>query len=110
MKKTNFNAKIYSDIPKKKMTEQEFKKRVTLSYQTQKGIFLNRMDKKDFNNWIGNENVINGKIKVYRGIPKNIRGSFKNGDCVTTNELDAYKYGDKVISKLGPLKNLRYVM
>lgn len=110
MKKYNFNAKVYSGIPGRKMTQQEFKNRVMLSSQTQRGIFLNRMDKKDFNNWIGNENVENGEIKVYRGIPKNVRGILRSGDFVTMNELYAYKYGDKVISRLVPLNKLRYVM
>lgn len=106
--KYNFKAKVYRDIPKIKLSLPEFKDRVKLSYQTQRGITLNRMNKKDFDDWIGNENVKQGKIKVYRGVPST-DNNFRNGDFVTTNKTYAYTYGSKVISKWVKLKNLRYI-
>ena len=105
----NFNVKKYQKIPKITMSELQFKRKVLLSYQTQKGIQLTKMNKTDFQNWIGSENVKNGKIKIYRGVQHSVI-DLENGDFCTTNSIYALKYGSKVISKELPLSQLRYVM
>lgn len=109
MPQQNFKPKKYQGIPKVQMTEQQFKERILLSYQTQKGVFLSKMNKTDFDNWIGRENVKDRKLKVYRGVPNNIN-DLRNGDFCTTSELYALKYGKKVITMLVPLSKLKYVM
>ena len=102
-----FDKKKYKNIPKIVMSKSEFKQKVSLSSQTQDGIFLNKMNLDEFEIIIGSENVINNKIKVYRGVPNDI-SSIRNGDYVTINEEYAYKYSDKVISFEVPLNKLRY--
>lgn len=59
------------------------------------GIPLKKMDKQRFEWWVGSENVINGKIKVFRGT--NIKDAgLRTGDFVTTNKEYAGKYGPYV--------------
>lgn len=73
-----------------------------------KGLPLNDMDKADFQNWVGNENVVDGKIKVYRGIKgKDTRG-LQPGDMVTLSKEYAKEYGENVLEFNLPVEGLGY--
>lgn len=89
------------------LSKTEFIHERNLSANTMSGVFLKGMDIKDFNNWIGEENVKDGKIKVYRGT--NIKGAMlNNGDFVTINAEYAKKYGKYVFEKEIQVENLKY--
>ena len=71
------------------------------------GIPLKKMDKQTFEWWVGSENVVNGKIKVFRGT--NVKNAgLRTGDFVTTNKIYAGKYGPYVEEFDIPVKYLNY--
>lgn len=72
------------------------------------GIKLTRMDKNDFNNWIGNDNIVGGKLTVYRGTDVDNAG-LRYGDYCTTNREYAKTYGKNIQQFIISIKNLQYV-
>lgn len=71
------------------------------------GIPLKKMSKETFEWWVGSENVVNGKIKVFRGT--NVKNAgLRTGDFVTTNKIYAGKYGPYVEEFDIPVKYLNY--
>jgi len=71
------------------------------------GIPLSEMDKRDFENWVGSENIVDGKIKVYRGTKVNGAG-LRKGDFVTTDKEYAKTYGENVTEHEIPTDQLNY--
>jgi len=112
-KESNKMEKLYeANLDDVKYFEIEAKKYDTVDkfvkkMKNLKGILLDKMDSNDFKNWVGNENVKNGKIKVYRGVD-NINREFRIGDFVTINKEYAKTYGKHVIEKNIPIKELAY--
>lgn len=71
------------------------------------GIPLRKMSKETFEWWVGSENVINGKIKVFRGTDVKNAG-LRTGDFVTMNKEYAGKYGTHIQEFDIPIKYLNY--
>lgn len=89
---------------RKYKTAEEFVKRI----KSKKGLPLEEMNKEDFQNWVGKENVISGKIKVYRGIRGEDTRGLQPGDMVTLNKEYAKKYGENVMEFDLPVEGLAY--
>jgi hypothetical protein len=76
--------------------------------KNKKGIPLEKMDKRDFQNWVGDENVVDGKIKVFRGIDGKDDRGLQIGDFLTLSKEYAKEYGDNVLEYDLPFEGLAY--